>query len=125
MSMEERAMMAVCGLDCGGCEIRLAPTDARAAEQVVAWFQEMGWLQADEGIDEALERDMYCQGCHGDRTAHWSADCWILQCCVDEKGLSFCYECPSFPCEPLRGWAKENEAYARALRRLQEVGGAG
>jgi len=60
-------------------------------------------------------------GCHGDRSLHWSPDCWILQCCVDEKGLRYCYECHVFPCERLREWAGQNEGYAQALERSQRM----
>jgi hypothetical protein len=125
MTETGKAMIAVCGLDCGGCDIRMLPIDPQAAERVVSWFREMGWLQPSEGVAEAIERRMYCQGCHGDRTVHWSADCWILQCCVDQKGLELCHECPEFPCGRLSEWAKGNEGYAQALRRLQQMRRAG
>ena len=49
---------------------------------------------------------------------HWSADCWILRCCVDERGLDSCYLCPDFPCQPLNEWATQNDSYAQALSRL-------
>jgi hypothetical protein len=114
-------MIAVCGLDCGACDIRLLPTDPQAAERVVSWFRQMGWLQPDEGVAEVLDRRMYCQGCHGDRSVHWSADCWILQCCVDDNGLELCHECPSFACERLKEWAEQNARYTQALQRLQQM----
>jgi len=114
-------MMAVCGLDCGGCGIRKLPFDAGAAEGVVQWYRSMGWLEEHEGVAEALERKMYCHGFHGNRVIHWSANCWILQCCVDDKGLTFCYECANFPCEKLVDWAAQNESYTQALQRLQQL----
>lgn len=114
-------MMAVCGLDCGRCPIRRFPTDPDAAEGVIKWYRDMGWLEEDEGVAEAVERTMYCTGCHGDRTVHWSADCWILQCCVDDRGLQFCYQCEEFPCERLEEWATQNEGYAEALQRLRRI----
>ncbi len=114
-------MMAVCGLDCGDCDIRLLPTDAEAAQRVVAWFKEMGWLAKSEGVAEALERGMYCCGCRADRALHWSPDCWILHCCVDEKGLASCYQCQDFPCQRLSDWATQNASYAQALARLQSI----
>jgi hypothetical protein len=86
-------MMAVCGLDCGTCDIRRAPTDPEAARVVVAWFQEKEWLEEDEGIAEVIEREMYCTGCRGDRSTHWSPDCPLLRCCVDEKHLEHCAQC--------------------------------
>jgi hypothetical protein len=116
--------MAACGLDCGGCEIRLALTDPAAAQVLVQWFKSQGWLGQDEGIPQILERKMYCTGCLGDRSAHWSADCWILQCCVDQRRHSHCAQCELFPCPRLVGWAGEDEAYAAALARLRQVHGA-
>jgi hypothetical protein len=114
-------MMAVCGLDCGGCGIRKLPTDSDAAVGVIAWYRRMGWLEEGEGVAEAIERKMYCNGCHADRTVHWSANCWILQCCVDDRGLQYCYECDSFACEKLEEWATQNESYAQALQRLKKM----
>jgi hypothetical protein len=125
MTEAGKAMIAVCGLDCGACDIRRLPVDPQAAERVVSWFREMGWLQPGEGVAEAIEQRLVCQGCRGDRTVHWSADCWILHCCVDDKGLEFCHECPAFPCERLGQWAQGNKRYAQALHRLQQMRRAG
>lgn len=54
--MDETGMMAVCGLDCESCDIRLVPTDVDAAQRVADWFHEMGWLEKDEGAEEIIER---------------------------------------------------------------------
>jgi hypothetical protein len=113
--------MAVCGLDCGPCDIRLAPTDRGAAGALVAWFRQMGWLSPSEGMAEVIDRAMYCCGCHGDRSIHWSADCWILRCCVDEKGLAHCHECDQFPCDRLEAWAATSPRYTAALKRLHSL----
>jgi len=46
----ETRLIAACGLDCTDCDIRKVPTDAEAADRVVAWFGKMGWLdEGDEG----------------------------------------------------------------------------
>jgi len=121
MDETHKRWIAACGLDCEACEIRRVPFDAEAAKSVVAWFREQGWLQADEGVTEILERGMYCTGCHGDRELHWSPDCWILQCCVDDKGLDNCSECGSFACDRLRQWSTQNEGYAQALQGLEQL----
>jgi len=113
--------MAACGLDCGGCEIRLVPLDAAAAERAVVWYREMKWLAEGEGVDEAITRGMYCRGCHGDRAVHWSADCAILVCCVDQRGLQWCSECADFPCALLTERAEKNRSYAEGLRRLRDL----
>jgi len=117
----KKEMMAACGLDCGPCEIRRAPNEPDAGQRVVAWFKKEGWLKEDEGINEVIERRMYCRGCRGDRSVHWSSDCWILKCCVDDNGHEFCYECVSFPCERLSEWAKQNDDYGQALQRLKKM----
>jgi hypothetical protein len=113
--------IAVCGLDCGGCEIRRAPFDEAAAAIAIAWFREMQWLTEEDGIEEVIERGMYCEGCRGDRMRHWSADCQILICCVDERHLEFCSECDDFPCALLTDRARDNRSYADGLQRLREM----
>lgn len=121
MEETERQMIGVCGLDCGGCDIRRVPTDPEAAEHVAAWFKKMGWLKEGEGIPDVVRKSPYCKGCRGNRSVHWSADCWILICCVDEKGLEFCYQCDTFPCERLSDWGEQNARYTQALDRLKQM----
>ena len=45
MAQAEGEMLAACGLDCGPCPIRRIPFDAEAAEGMIAWFKQMGWLK--------------------------------------------------------------------------------
>jgi hypothetical protein len=117
----ENNMMAACGLDCGSCEIRLAPEDPAAARVVVDWFKQQGWLAEDEGLAQVLERGMICTGCLGDRASHWSADCWILECCVDQHGLRNCSQCDAFACDRLVAWSQQNDSYGAALARLRQL----
>jgi len=121
MSHDESAEIAACGLECGPCPIRRMAFDAEAAEGVVAWFKKEGWLKEDEGAAEALERSMYCKGCHGDRSIHWSAECLILKCCVDERSLDNCSECDIFPCDRLQKWSGHKPEYGKALARLRRM----
>ena len=121
MEEAKNRMIAVCGLDCGKCDLFRVPTDSEAAERVTAWFKNMGWLQEDEDVSDVVRKSPYCKGCRGDRSVHWSADCWILKCCFDDKGLEFCYECDTFPCEQLSNWGNENARYAQALGRLKHM----
>lgn len=107
-------MIAVCGLDCGVCDIRQAAGDPGLARGIVDWFRE------SRGEEVAIEQ-IRCAGCRGDRAQHWSADCWILECCVDQKGLAFCCECGDFPCGRLTEWAAGSERYGAALERLRET----
>lgn len=114
-------LIAVCGLDCTDCDIRKIPTDDDAAQRMVGWFRSMGWLKEDEGVAEIIERSMYCQGCRGDRSVHWDAECGLLTCCVDDKGLDYCYECDDFVCDQLNEWVQQEARYAEALKRLRSM----
>ena len=113
--------LAACGLECHKCSIYLAHTDADIANDVMDWFIEMGWLEGEKDIGEFMADGPYCTGCHGDKETHWSPDCWILQCCVDEKGLDNCSECDEFPCDRLEKWAKNDHGYSEGLERLKEL----
>ena len=119
--MSRIGMMAACGLDCRTCSIRRAPFDPAAADEALSWYRSKGWLAEEDGVAEAVERGLICHGCHGDRSAHWSADCWILRCCVDEHRLRHCAECATFPCDRLAQWAATDESYAQALERLRAL----
>lgn len=116
-----REWIAACGLNCETCQIRLAPFDPAAAEAVLKWFKSQGWLAEDEGIPEVLERKIYCTGCRGSRETHWSADCWILACCVDQHSLTNCSQCEDFPCDRLVEWSQEDESYREALKTLRKM----
>ena len=118
---DDDVLMAACGLLCGSCDIRRMPFDDEAARVTVDWYREMGWLEKNEGVKDAIKKNMICTGCHGDRTKHWSADCWILKCCVDEKNLRHCDECNDFPCRRLVDWSKQNDGYAKAFERLGQL----
>jgi hypothetical protein len=121
MAKGEGPLIAACGLDCTDCDIRKVPIDAEAAERIVGWFRSTGWLKESEGVPEIIERSMYCKGCRGDRSVHWSADCAILNCCVDERTLKFCYECDDFVCDQLDEWAQKETQYTQALERLERM----
>jgi Protein of unknown function (DUF3795) len=121
MSQPAQAMIAACGLDCSACNLFLAKVDAPAAESLVGWFRQEGWLKVDEGAKEIMSRGPYCLGCHGDRSVQWSGDCWIRKCCVEEKHLRFCSECQELPCTRLIERAQGNPRYTAALDRLKAM----
>lgn len=125
--MPSKEWIAACGLDCETCEIRRLPFDEVAAGVCVDWYREMGWLTAEEGVEEALARGMTCNSCRGDRSVHWSVNddgmCWILACCVDRHGHDTCSQCTEFPCDRLVEWSRQNDGYAKAFARLQEMAG--
>ena len=118
-------MIAVCGLDCGACDIyKASHGDVEAAQNLAGWWKGMGWLKEDEGAEEVLARGPHCLGCRGDRSKHWSAECSLLACCVDQKGLTSCHECDGFVCERLEEWVQnpppgQGAKYQEALDRLR------
>jgi hypothetical protein len=115
-------MIAVCGIDCTNCPLLKASLgDVHAAEGLARWWRSEGWLKEDEGAAEVLRGGPHCLGCRGERSRHWSANCWILKCCVDDRGLAFCNECDDFACEQLVEWAAQNDSYTEALNRLRRM----
>ena len=102
--------LGACSLDCNRCPIHL-----RTEEELDYWRKQ----NAD--MDK-----IRCDGCRSDRSGcHWSADCKVLQCCVYERGLRFCSECPDLPCGILEEWAKDLEHHAKAVKnliRIREMG---
>jgi hypothetical protein len=126
MAQVKGEMLAACGLDCGPCPIRRIPFDAKAAEEMVAWFKQMGWLQEAEGVTEVVERGMYCTGCQGDRSTHWSDNCQIMLCCVDEKHKQHCGQCSELmSCDKLEAFANDGHAHhKKAVDELRQRFGA-
>ena len=110
-------LISVCGLDCSRCDIFQGPFDPEAARSVSAWFERKGW----KGAADVAKGSVLCRGCRGDRQVHWSADCAILKCCVDEKNLEFCSQCDTFPCERLTKRAEGDARYAQGLARLRRM----
>ncbi len=103
--------IAPCGLNCGICDIHLAPETSESAEYIAKWIR--------ENHDPECTADMiHCAGCPGDREDHWSPDCRILICCVDEHNLRYCSKCTDFPCTKLEEWASQCKKYGDALINL-------
>jgi hypothetical protein len=111
---EANQMIAVCGIECFKCDILQASSDPKMARYIADWFKK-------ERNQVVKLEDIHCAGCKSDRTKHWVADCWILKCCVDDKGLEFCNECNEFPCVKLVEWSKTDKGYGAALNRLKEM----
>lgn len=97
-------MIAVCGLDCGSCEARLATqaNDEAAKERIAAkWREEFH----HPGIDAAY---VTCDGCLtvGGRLGGYCKVCEIRTCGV-ARGLPNCAHCDDFDtCEKLAAFLK-------------------
>jgi len=64
-------MIAACGIDCSVCDIHLAPSNPEIAERMVKVFVNMGYK-------DAKPEWFHCEGCSGDRNAHWSSNCEMM-----------------------------------------------
>jgi len=111
---ESERLIAACGLDCTDCDMRQAATNPETQRKFAIWFKE------NRSLDVKPET-IRCSWCKGDRSDHWSPDCWILKCCVDEKGLAHCSQCEVFPCPRLMEWSRKNDRYGQALARLSSM----
>jgi hypothetical protein len=103
-----RWYLSACGLDCGTCTIHL-----RTREELDFW--------KSKNVDPEKIR---CNGCRSERREgeHWSADCKLLACCVDRKGLGFCAQCEEFDsCALIREFAESCEHHREAVARLREM----
>jgi hypothetical protein len=108
-------VIAVCGLVCGECKIHKATNNPELAQEIA------DWLNGKTGREVDLA-SIRCEGCRGPRERHWSPDCWILRCCVDDRGLESCSACRDFPCASLEEWAATSAKYGNALERLKDYG---
>ena len=105
-------MLAPCGLNCETCDIHLAPNDPELQKMLVEYFIKIGH-------QDAKPEWFHCAGCQGDRKDHWSPDCEIMKCCVDENKLQNCSLCSDFVCKKLEKWAKGFEHHQQAIEKLQ------
>jgi len=104
-------VIAVCGLDCSECDIYKASTEPSLARKIADAINRRGGKVSADIIK--------CAGCRGERSQHWSGNCKLLNCCVDDKGHESCHECEEFPCFQLEEWARRSARYGEALRRLK------
>jgi hypothetical protein len=85
---EERELIAPCGLYCGACSVHRARTDISLAEKLA---KRLGMAA----------KDVACSGCRSQKglvSVIGPPACETYECCVEKKGLEFCYQCHDFPC---------------------------
>ena len=108
------ALIACCGIDCTACDMRAAVNDEELRRGIAKLFSDN--LKKDIPLSS-----IGCTWCRGKREGHRSEDCWILKCCMDDKKLKHCSECPDFACTKLEEWARQSERYTQALARLRRM----
>ena len=98
----------------------MTDSDENSAKIVLDWFKDNNWCDENLSLEDFMNEGKRCYGCHGNRELHWSPDCDMMKCCIDKKGLEFCYECDEFVCDVLSKHSKKNERYLDGLNRLKE-----
>ncbi len=78
-----KKIISVCGLDCTQCKIYLASYNPGPVNKLVRTFNIM-W-------DNVKLGDFHCSTCRGEIADCWTKECWIRNCCVNDKKLEFCY----------------------------------
>lgn len=109
----EDKLIAYCGINCGRCDIYLAPSNPKISRELARAF-EGAW-------QDVKPEDFSCKTCRSSINDCWTTECWIRYCCSKEKNLNYCYECTEFPCSNLEKWALKSKRYKKALIRLQNM----
>mgnify|MGYP002642179480 CR=1 FL=1 len=107
--------LAACGIDCNSCGIRKAALDPAEAEREAARWRK-------RGHKDAKPEWFQCEGCHGSDAKCWSGNCQIRKCCIKEKKLPNCSECPGFPCKKIVDFENDKHAHHRkAIQKLRAM----
>ena len=92
MKQRIKDLAAICGLYCGTCPHYLAPriNDHEQLEQI----------SQDKRIPV---EGIGCDGCLSERVSPHCMECRHgFRRCAAEKNVTWCFECPEFPCQRLR-----------------------
>ncbi|MBI4287691.1 MAG: DUF3795 domain-containing protein [Chloroflexi bacterium] len=85
---DDATLVAPCGLFCGACPIHRASADAALAERIgKLWGRPANQVR--------------CAGCRpqtGVVATQPEAVCETYDCCVNQRKLDYCFQCPDFPC---------------------------
>jgi len=96
MKQGARKLVGICGLYCGTCPQYLAWQE-NDTEQLAKISQEH-----DIPVEE-----IRCDGCLSDRVISFCLECRHgFRQCAKEKKVTWCFECPDFPCQRLRDFTK-------------------
>ena len=116
--MMNKLRLAACGVNCSECGTYNKEHDIKAAESMVEWYRQKGWIEQNEGAEAVQENPPFCKGCWGEKSEiHPEQDCHIRPCC-EEKGINHCGDCGVFPCEPYKEWVDNLDHHKKAMEYL-------
>jgi hypothetical protein len=120
MVEEAKNMVGICGLYCGTCPIYLVKRE-----------NDLDELRRISETRRVPEEDISCDGCHSDKLFYACIDCRHgFRRCAAEKDVSWCFECPDFPCQRLEAFRdvhvvngiSHHENVIEDLRYIKEYG---
>ena len=117
--------LAACGIDCNECGSYKVTIehDMKAAEGLVEWYKNMGWIEENEGAEAVMKKNPLCKGCWNTR----KDDCFFkcpcgshdFRICCTEKQINHCGECGDFPCENYKKFGEDGlEHHKKAMEKL-------
>ena len=117
----EKLRLAACGIDCSECASYKVTInhDLQAAESLVEWYKEQGWVRENEGVDAVMKKAPICKGCWNiTDDCFWKCGCGSLdfRICCTERSINHCGECYDFPCESYKQWATWHESHKEAMQ---------
>ena len=81
-------LVAPCGLFCGACPVFKASGDSALAQKLAQTL----------GIPPEQVNCLGCRAEKGHIKIMGEPVCPTYQCCIEQRGLQFCYQCEDFPC---------------------------
>ncbi|MFC2035316.1 DUF3795 domain-containing protein [Chloroflexota bacterium] len=85
-------LVGICGLYCGTCPSYLAYQE-NDIEELERISQRLGIAVSE----------VRCDGCLSDKVMPHCVDCrWGFRGCSRDKEVTWCFQCPDFPCQRLR-----------------------
>jgi len=89
---EARNLAGICGIFCGTCPIYVASREGDT--------EQLAKISREYNIPIAEVR---CDGCLSGRVIGFCVDCRHgFRQCAREKQVTWCFECPDFPCQRLK-----------------------
>ncbi len=108
-----KGLASVCGLFCAACGVYYA-TQEKDEKKLQEIANKLG---------QPLSKT-YCEGCRSNRKTATCKDCFIIKC-AKEKGVAFCGECDTYPCQELKDFQKKmphRKNIWKSQARIKEIG---
>ncbi len=113
---EKRRLVGICGIYCGTCPRYLAPR-----------IQDDAYLKQTSRETGYSTEEIRCDGCLSEKVYPACIDCRAgFRRCAKEKNITWCFQCPDFPCQRLRDFldihiVNEISHHAKLIEELQAM----